>query len=262
MTWDEAKNYVASLPLAETIDEARLRESYEPCRAAVERLPTALIKNPEIKAMPSHLSKQLARLAASDTFLNLFGGAEWQFAMVEIDSLIAFQRELVLDNVHAARRPRGAVTSRLLDYCLPLEWTSEFQVTPAAGNSISFSSWDPNLGLNVAISPPVASFQVSLRPPYIQVADFGGRLLLKNGYHRTFWLKKSGYRHVPCVLIKCHEYTQTGASHPAFFPQQTVLGPRPPLVRYFVDENLTATFRERRAKKVITLNWQEHWVPI
>src|SRR5439155_25343294 len=70
MTWDEAKKYVASLPLAETIDEARLRETYEPCRAAVERLPTALTKNPEIKAMHPHLSKQLARLAASYTCLN------------------------------------------------------------------------------------------------------------------------------------------------------------------------------------------------
>ena len=262
MTWDEAKAYVSSIPLAQALTETELRQMYERSQGAVAQLPNHGPEEPEIREMPPRLGKQLARLAGSELFIQVFTGVDWQFRMVEIDKIVAFQREVVLDSVHASRRPRGAVASRLLDYCLPLQWTSEFEVSQVNGNGISFSSWDPNLSLNVAIQPPVANFEVAFRPPYIQVAEFGGRYLLKNGYHLTFWLKKSGYTHVPCVLIRCNNYIQTGANHPNFFPQATVLGAGPPRVAHFVDENLTTTLRERRTKKAITLSWQELRVPI
>src|SRR5439155_2629740 len=47
--------------------------------------------------------------------------------------------------------------------------------------------------------------------PQISVAEYKGRYLLKNGYHRAYVLAKAGHERIPVLLVSVNNYADTGA---------------------------------------------------
>jgi hypothetical protein len=64
---------------------------------------------------------------------------------------------------------------------------------------------------------------------FIQVARFQGRLVLRDGYHRSYELLSRGITRVP-AYVRDFDTTENLAP-PGMLPQGTWLGDRPPLLR-------------------------------
>lgn len=64
----------------------------------------------------------------------------------------------------------------------------------------------------------------------VQVVRFQDRHILKNGYHRTFQLMRSGEEYVPALVREVSSYGETGGAKPGFFSPQIVLADRPPVM--------------------------------
>ena len=68
----------------------------------------------------------------------------------------------------------------------------------------------------------------------MQVAQFEGHCLLKNGYHRVVGLLSQGITHAPVLLVHCANYAQTGAAGQGFFAAHIMQGPKPPLLKHYL----------------------------
>lgn len=259
MTLEEARAYLNCKYLGTSLDESRLRQILEPAAEAVAGLSPFAPNAPDILSVPSQFADYLEAVRRSPAFVQHFASSDCDFSIFPIANLVAFQRDLVIDSVHAASRPVSKETNlQLLEYCLPLNWNSEVQVgANFEGRSVSFTSWDRNLELSISVDPTATHFAMFLRPPFVQVAELDGKYFLKNGYHRAYWLAKSGISHVPCILIHCRNLTEVGAARPAFFSASLLQSNRPPLITDFLNPHLAASLERPPSKRVISVSWQE-----
>jgi hypothetical protein len=107
------------------------------------------------------------------------------------------------------------------------------------------------------------TFLVAANWSLILVANYSGRLILRNGIHRAFLLAKMGMKTVPCVLVNevgdlpnIHNTT-----YPSFAPQM-LIQPRPPLLVDFLDPELCLQVPLQRTHKVIRIAAEELVIPV
>jgi len=97
--------------------------------------------------------------------------------------------------------------------------------------------------------------------PFVQVAEFEGRMLLKNGYHRVVGLLAHGVSHAPVILLQCADYAQTGAAGPGFFARHVLMGPKPPLLKHYLSP-FAMEFNAADLHKTIRLRPDEFLMPV
>jgi hypothetical protein len=133
-----------------------------------------------------------------------FDGLTWKLAIVDLRKLIAFQRRVGF---------AGEDRFRIVDW----------------------SGWQELLDLALPIHAPT-------RSPYIEVASYGGRWFLRDGYHRSFLLLKRGINLVPAVVVYAETLAQMGAVGRRFFTEEAIFSSRPPMVRDFLDDEIVVRY--------------------
>lgn len=76
----------------------------------------------------------------------------------------------------------------------------------------------------------------------ISATRFGKRVILTNGSHRLYLLRKLGFRHVPCLVTDASDGDLSEVLLPAAVRQDRgfyLSSPRPPLFKDYVDSRLT-----------------------
>lgn len=197
----------------------------------------------------------------------------WQFKLVEIEPLIAFQ--IHLDPDRAARQcallGRDSPLDKVLEVCLPhgvqdvpCTWTPDPASTQTQGGA-TFES--ENLNLRILGAGPIGpddthkvfiagiAFGESSR--LVQVVEFERYCYLKNGFHRAYGLHKAGLTHIPCILLKGNTYADTGALDGAF-PRSLLQSQNPPLCAHFTND-LAYPVTLRSARRVLKVNWSERF---
>lgn len=171
---------------------------------------------------------------------------DWDFKLVPLESLVAFQKS-VTKTAYKDIPTSDDGWEDVVKYCLPVQGDNYvmeqgIQTPNQSFQGIQFVSRGPNIdvsGPHVERHGPeedvtyTVSFQVHPRPNFVQVVEFGGRYILKNGYHRSFQLLQAGETHVPALVRQANHYQETGAAKDSAFPQGILLGQRPPLVSDF-----------------------------
>ena len=101
---------------------------------------------------------------------------------------------------------------------------------------------------------PDGAFRIQQGGGFVSVAEIGGRLLLKAGYHRSFAFARA-VMNEPDARDKCELVALTNTLPPqlsAGFPHQglrtTLLGSRPPLFSDFFDADLVMQVRLRKKR--------------
>jgi hypothetical protein len=81
-------------------------------------------------------------------------------------------------------------------------------------------------------------------------------LTLQNGVHRVFALRERGIEYVPMLVIDPATSDETNLLLGNWTPERRQQGvsSRPPLLRDFFDDNLTATFEVPRAKMCVRID--------
>ena len=237
-------------------DVTHLRRVWREARAALMRRAPYLPST----ALPSKLSgkwkKKAAEFQQRPDVIAAFHGMNWTVGMVDLRTVISFQ--WVVSGQDAAQRAQSVLPDdpdSLFSFCLP-EPGNEVKVAGTIdelNHAITFSSRNPNLrvGLPVMADVHVArgagqpaktekflGFPVHFGWPFLMVAEHNGRLLLCDGYHRSYGLLRRSIHTVPCIFMKTADFSETGATRAGLIPYKTLFGDRPPMVSDFLDESV------------------------
>jgi hypothetical protein len=105
-------------------------------------------------------------------------------------------------------------------------------------------------------------FPVHFGSPFIKVAEYNGRWLLCNGYHRSYALLRRSIYKIPCVFIRAHDLTETGAARSSFVDQETLYGDRPPFLADFLDDSVSVTVKRKANLKLVRVTAAEFGVEV
>lgn len=166
---------------------------------------------------------------------------DYQIVKFPISHLVAMQKTVTTDAYEDLPTEDDAFDD-LLEYCLPTEGNAMQMSSPisTAGNEfngIQVISRDPNLGAKIVSKQNAGETRVTVviggSPNFVQVKEYAGRYILKNGYHRVVRLLEAGHTHVPAVLSSADDWSDV-TQNDGHFDRQTVLQDRPPMVQDFL----------------------------
>lgn len=246
--------------------------SWQQARTSFEQIKTqesGIANNPTIT--PIEQNEKFEALQNDPLFKRSFLNTPYSFGMVEIDTLVAPQRHVYLNYVNEMeqRIPENPTLDDLIDICMPLNPSPpDPKVTETGNNSWIFSSPSPDfrflggylkeqltqedIQLTQVGGFPVRAitFFVGYGSSSVNVIHANNRLVLNNGFHRVYALRRKGITSIPVVVA---EVTNPATEFPPQMlglPSQYLLGDtRPILVKDFFNEGLT---REFNRKKMIT----------
>ncbi|AFS82569.1 ParB N-terminal domain-containing protein [Candidatus Nitrosopumilus sediminis] len=263
----------------EISDLSNTLTSWQQARSSLEQIQTQeneVANNMTI--FPIEQNEKLTTLQNSPLFPRTFSNMPSVFGLVDIDTLVATQRNVYLNYVNEMeqRIPDNPSIDDLIDICLPLNPSPpEPKVTQTSQSSWIFSSPSPDfrylgghlkdqiseddIGMTQVGGFPVKAITlfVGYGTSPINVYHANGRLILNNGFHRVYALRRRGITRIPVVVQQ--------VSNPELeFPQQ-LLGltrnyllnnPRPILVKDFFTDGLTKTFQRKKMITTVQVNAQ------
>jgi hypothetical protein len=226
---------------------------------------------------PPAINDRLQQIAADPLFQASFSAMRTTCMIVDIDHLVAPQREVNLDYVEDLRtRIPGTTVSEVLEFCVgPRSITPELRALQTAGNQVTYTSRSLDLrflggfpkvisGSDIAVAhsggQPVEAIAllVGFGAAPINVFKVGNRIVLNNGFHRVVALRFEGIMRIPVVV-------QHVSNAQIEFPEQLLNltraylleDPRPVLIKDFFDGLLTVELRLKPRRKVLSVRWGE-----
>jgi len=229
---------------------------------------------PEILDIPAGHEAHLRDVQASPRFPKTVGTLPWEFKLVEIGPLLAFQYHVQTDRANQLWLDSGGTTdiAALLRLCLPvgvneIQPGSGCDANPDPSNSeergrVSFDSDNLNMrilaGGNVGMDGAKifwAGIGFGEATRLVQVARFGGRCYLKNGYHRCYRMRAEGVTHLPCIVQDVNAIAETGVrADGTTFNRRFMQSANPPVCGHY-DKGYALTLRS--PKRSIELTWSQ-----
>lgn len=231
-----------------------------------------------INAQPleGHELRAAQEFASDPRFGHAFAASQIDFRYVDIDLLVAPQREINLDQVDALLRQWGNLTDeKIFEICLapasPFPASTPLQL---AENIFTFSSAFADFRFLGGYAKPLSAEDL----PYllgggqptaalilfvghganpVNVWVSGNRYVLNNGFHRLYALRREGVRRVPLVAQLSSDATLDFPENIAGLPRQYLLGQaRPVLVKDFFDDSLVRVFETKSRMRTVRIGWQ------
>jgi hypothetical protein len=208
----------------------------------------------ETNQLRDMLNVQLARHDLRSEML----GLNWRLGVVDLRCLLAFQRRLSFNpNRQRMSVPQQGDWTALVDiaFASPNKVICDV-MHDAASNSVVLTSPNPNLHFHMT-QDPSSLITVHAGSPFFEVAHYGGRWFLRDGYHRAYDLLEAGVFHVPAVIVHARTLKELGAVKPRFFPKSVLFADHPPLVTDFLDDSLTIGYYQPPIIKILRVRMEE-----
>lgn len=231
------------------------------CRAGAIARDVPTLK-PEIIALPENaLTSQIKN---DKRIHDMARGMPWSLAQVEIDPLVSLQKDVNVTYADGILREFSLEDlDERIRLCLTDVKTARTAQFFEARGSHLFAIKSAGTDLRVVDSEMTQvpergevkmSFTVGWGHPFVTVFRIGERYVLDNGYHRAYALRKSGVKHIPCLLIEANNYDDLQlAGEPSLFGPETILGPRPPTFSVFFDERISPRVKIRPFSTVVII---------
>ena len=228
-----------------------------------------------IEDTPGGILKRLQEIEADPLFLASFSDLPTSFKIVEIDKLIAPQREVNLDYVSTLRsRIKSKRVEDLVEFCVgPRREPPPLKVLQTAYNQMTYTSRSLDLRFLGGFPKPIGEDDIRVAHTGGQPVEavtlligfgaapinawmVGKRLVLANGFHRIVALRMQGVTQIPIVIRHV-------ANPEIEFPEQYIglsrqyllQNPRPVLVKDFFDRELTLELRLKPRSKTLKVAW-------
>jgi hypothetical protein len=274
MPKQEALQLLTGGPIAES-DTPRLERVWQKYVDAALRRADFAPAEP-IEAPPSQIVDVLEAFATRSDVANLMQPHDWSVAFADLSrGVLTYQR--VVTTKHVEERignVRPADLGALVDICLPPPQGSQMVgAFDPAQMAFTATSTNPNLrigGFDVANVATAAGaptqqllgFRITMGSTFVQLVEYKGRWMVRDGYHRLYGLLSKGISKVPCVVIRAKTFEETGAGQPGFFSFETLYGSKPPLVTDFLDSAHAADVEIQANMRVIRIKAEQFFVPI
>jgi hypothetical protein len=228
----------------------------------------------QIASIPNEHEAVLQAIRNDELFKKSFSFLPWEFAMVDVDTLVAPQRTVNLDYIEELRiRYQGHTTNAdLINICLsPKREMPPIRHLEVLNNSHVFSSKNQDLRF-------LGAFLKKLTPDDYQHAELGGipaaaiiafigygsspvnvlrcdnRLVLNNGFHRVYALRSMGINRLPMVVQQITNFQLEFPPQIVGLPREYLIGaPRPVLMKDFFRDDFCISLKAKMRVKVVTL---------
>lgn len=273
---------VTSIVRAQCISEEtdRLPQIISGWRSAASRFreievtEIGIADNIQPENMESH--SKLNEIQNDALFKNSFSVYPSEFKIVDIDKLVATQRHVSLPYVEqlSSRISKNPSMDELIDICIsPNQNVPSPQLYQNAENLITFSSPSVDFrflgGFAKKLTPDDISYCLGGGLPVEAIILFVGygsgsinvlrannRLILNNGFHRVYTLRKMGIKKIPVVV--------QNIGNPDLEMAPAILGlskeyllkhPRPVLVKDFFEDKLTTILKMKNTVRSVRVQW-------
>jgi hypothetical protein len=234
-------------------------EIAEKARASVAARPSRTHQKVVIADAPGSLETYIASLKSHPRVAAYFAEG-FRVAMAELDEVYAIQPTIYID--HAAERASQVDANDVLSLAaltLPVPGAASFpaQFDPVRNMWVLLSP-NPNLRISGRFAAPAQAgivtfgFAVEIAASFVQVARYQGRYFLRDGYHRAFGLMLRGIARVP-VFIKEFQRFEEMMLPAGLLPQDAYLGPRPPVLADYLNDEVSATVSLPAIQKMIAI---------
>jgi hypothetical protein len=231
---------------------------------------SAVVKagEPEVLPMPSECVPYLNGVKTKQHYKPVFAGTQgkdWDFKLVEIAKLLAWQLHVIKSQFAAHRQAiKNTQDMReVVELCLPqaLKPVALEPLPQSSGLVIKArDSLNVNLGNRGTFIekgiPPRYGVEITANANLVQVVRYQGRCYLHNGYHRVCGLMQS-ITHIPCILREATEMWQTGVrDNGTTLPEEVFRSGNLPTCSHFTEGRAYA-IDVRKASKIMTVTWSE-----
>ncbi len=227
------------------------------------------------------LDPRLAALAdevsVNPRFRRTFDKLPTTFGMVELDSLIVYQRHVTRNFVDARMARIGSAPDpeTLFRLCMPLgEPEAPVQIQKVGSRRYVFRSKSTDFRFHEPVLlrgeqmtgydslgaiAGVVGLVVGFGSNFLNAVRVGNRVLLNNGYHRAVALRALGITHAPCIIqtaSRVDELQISVRSRVADEPELYFESARPPLLRDFFDPRIRKLLPIRERTRHIEVNFE------
>jgi len=207
-----------------------------------------------------------------------------EVVFVELDRLVVYQKHIDLTHVRRLESDLGPAPTaeQVFRTCLPCDhpqppvrWArgrrNQF-VFVSPSNDLRFLGAMPLKDAHIRDYPPpgslvgVVGLAVGFGSNFLNALYAEGRLILNNGSHRAYALRKMGVTHVPCIVQHVssrHQLAVVAASDVEDAPDLYMKSRRPPMLRDYFDPRLRRIIRCQRRVRQVTVRFEvdESYVP-
>ncbi len=242
-------------------------------REVEERAPIELV-NPTVET-PRVYASRIEQFRQRPDVIQAFAPHDWTVGAIDLrHSVLSYQTIVhTEDAIQRVSEVDLHDPEAVFDACLPqaekVELPGGFDQSQ---NAFTISSLNPNLRIASfeLVEAPLAGgqtkrilgFTLSLGSSHVQVVEYRGRWMVRDGYHRLYGLLSRGATVVPCVIIRARTFEETGAGRPGFFGFETLYSDRPPRLSDFADTRYSVEVTTPAVRKVVRIRGEEFVVPV
>jgi hypothetical protein len=221
-----------------------------------------MAKNPISHDVPAFvmdlLEKQLHRADLHEEMK----GLDWTTGIVDLRQLLAFQRRLIFDETFDCPAvPSADDWSALVAFAFGPAAPIAYHTVTLKNSELLLQSENPNLQFRASTEADHLPFLLHGGSPFFEVAEFGGRWFLRDGYHRAYRLLRAGVVHVPAVIVRARTLVELGPVQSWFFNEEILFDSHPPRVTDFLDDNVTVEYNRPRLFKTLRVKIEESVEP-
>jgi hypothetical protein len=268
-------------------DEGALSERWHQARDLVAKLETeeaGIADDPAIRKLGPEYEPLLRALLRDPLIQGGFNTVPTEIAMVELDKLVVYQEHIDVTYARGLEQRLGASPGRddLFRTCLPydhpqppVKWSrmhGDRYVFMSPSNDLRYlggMSLEPE---HITGHPRpgnlvgVVGIPVGFGSNFMNAIRVEKRLILNNGSHRAYALRRMGITHVPCIVQHCStrdEMEIVACSQVRRNPDLYLTHKRPPMLRDYLDPRLHMVMPVRRRLRQVTVKFEveEDFVP-
>ncbi|MBT9331251.1 hypothetical protein [Paracidobacterium acidisoli] len=225
-------------------------------------------ESPILAEETSHLADALSLRGESIAASGEFRGLDWELAVVDLRRLLAFQRRIEVCGNGTLPWNSDASWERRLDLALPhaAAPSPQFSVRRSSPHAMQIETLSPNATVRLHCADEAGQqmphFVFGAGSPYMEAAAYRGRWFLRDGYHRSVALLRSGISQVPVVMVHARLLAELGAGKSWFFPEETLFSEQPPRLADFIEESLTCCYTRRVQQRGWRISLEEYREPV
>jgi len=262
-------------------DEKTLADTWHAAHERVRRLETeeaGLADNPPIRPLGREYEPLLLELLGDPLVRNGFNTVPTDVALVELDRLVVYQKHIDLTYVRQLTSKLGGgapAGTQVFRTCLlhdhdeaPVKWSrvnNDRFVFVSSSNDLRFLGAVPLQRDQIKDYPERGKFvglvgiAVGLGSNFMNAVYAEKRLILNNGSHRAYALRRLGVTHVPCIIQHCasrDEVDAVAATEVRKNPDAYLKHPRPSMLRDYFDPALHLVMPVYRRLRQVTVRFE------
>jgi hypothetical protein len=236
------------------------RDRRQAARDALLSRPVAVDQAGLVVSLPPAFGEHAAAVRASEGAKSMFANG-WEIELItDLRRVIAAQPTVFLDGPENGVEPVSPDPASIARIALPLS-------APASQVPVRFDepsqTWhitspSPNLRITGnfggEVEPGVLGFGFLVRvlPSFVSVAEYRGRYILRDGYHRAYRFLSQGVRAVPAFVRRFGD--DESLFRAGMLPEAVYCGERPPTLQDYLDDAVASdvSFAPRETTIVVS----------